>query len=604
MQLPEEIGKSGFTLRACAVAALLAVVLAASSVYICLSLGAMPWPVLISVIASGALLKLLGAFKPTNIHEMNVAQAGASIGGVLASAAAFTIPGMWFLSMHGKDVEPLSTITIAIVCITAGILGILLSVPVRRVFIDEEQLPYASGKAGAEVMIAGDSGGKKALLVLVAGSIAGLFMVATYFFGVPVITVPEIGIPEITIPLVSIGVVLAVALYIAPLAAGIGYILGPRISVWSWFGGSLVGWGVLVPFLFSQGMKIEDAVPVVQNLGMGVLLGSGVGFLILYMIPNAKKIFLPMFSDGPWYVRATPIFSLAAMAVLFLLGVPPLASFLAVLGVWVVVSVAARMTGETDIDPYEQFGIIIVIAIALIFALLNMNLGYGPSFIIVTFVTVAAAVVGDIGFDYKSAKIIGTKTVDMVKVDLIAVLFAGIATPFVLDLIRKSYASQLFTPMMPATQAQLVAGSIAGFAHPDVFIVGFTLALLWEIIWVALLKKKSPISSMAFGIGMFIGFVLSVPFAVGGVARYAVEKKRPNWVEAGMLAAAGVMGGVGVGGFARGAMVISGGWSQQAVASWNVFGGKWTLIYADLVLVLFFTVLLLIGAFAFLKKRR
>ncbi len=548
-QLPEEIGNGGFTLRACLVAAFLAVVLAASSIYIALSLGAMPWPIIISVIASGALLKLLGFLKPTNIHEMNVAQAGASIGGVLASAAAFTIPAIWLLSSQGKAVEPLPTLTIIIVCITGGILGLLLSVSLRRVFIDEEQLPYASGKAGAEVLLAGDAGGKKANVVLIAAALAGLFMAMAYLTNNPAISVPELG---------AFGIVLAIALSIAPLAAGIGYILGPRISVWSWFGGSLVGWGILIPVLFLQGAKLEQAIPMVQNLGMGILLGSGLGFLLLYMIPNARRIFLPMLSGREWYARGAPVFSALAFLVLLALGVHPIAALLAVVAVWIVVGVAARMTGETDIDPYEQFGIVSVVAIGLIFALLGLNLDYASSFIIVSFVTIAAAVVGDIGFDYKSAKIIGTRAIDMVKVDLVAVVFAGIATPFILELIRRSYSKELFTNSMPATQASLVAGSIGGFAHPTVFVLGFVLALLWELVWVNLLKRKSPVSAMAFGIGMFIGFALSIPFAIGGIIRWLIEKKRPGLVEAGMLACAGVMGGVGVGGFARGALIISG----------------------------------------------
>lgn len=576
--LPEDEGNSGFTLRACIVAAVLTVFLAAASVYICLSLGAMPWPIIISVIASGALLKALGALKPTNIHEMNVAQAGASIGGVLASAAAFTIPGMWFLAeKKGIAAEPLSTFSIAAVCITAGVLGILLSIPVRRVFVDEEKLPYASGKAGAEVLTAGDKGGEKARLVLIAGALSGLFMIATYMFGVPVVSVAEVA---------KVGIILSVVIFLAPLAAGIGYILGPRIAIYSWFGGSLIGWGILVPIMFSQGIEIGNASGIVQNLGMGLLLGSGVGFLVSYMIPNAKRIFLPMFSDGPWYVRVTPVFSVLAMAVLYALGVPLLAAILAVLGVWIVVSVAARMTGETDIDPYEQFGIIVVVTIGLIWALLGMNLGYAASFMIVTFVTIAAAVVGDIGFDYKSAKLVGTKAIDIVKVDLIAVVFAGLATPFVLDMIHKSYSAELFTQAMPATQATLVANSISGFAYPYVFLLGFGIALGWELVLVGLLKRKSPISMMAFGIGMFIGFALSIPFAIGGFVRYLVEKRRPNWTEAGMIACAGVMGGVGVGGFARGAMIIGG------------FGS-----IADSVIAVFFGALVVIGVAWSLKGR-
>ncbi|MFH1448105.1 MAG: OPT/YSL family transporter [Candidatus Micrarchaeota archaeon] len=568
---PESVGKPGFTLRACVVAIVLTVFLSAASIYISLSLGAMPWPIIISVVMSGALLKALGIIRRTDIHEMNVAQAGASIGGVVGSAAAFTIPAAWYLSMKGVEVEALPITTIIIICITAGVLGILLSVSIRRVFIDEENLPYASGKAGADVLIAGDEGGKNARIILLAGGLAGLFMIGTYITGNAVVSIPELA---------GVGLVLVVALFIAPLAAGIGYILGPRISVHSWFGGSLVGWGIIVPLLFSQGTELGDAIEIVQNLGMGILLGSGVGFLLMYLVPNAKKIFLPMFTGNQWYARAAPIVSLVAMGILWAIGVEPLASFLTVLGVWIVVGIAARMTGETDIDPYEQFGIIVVVSIGLIWALLGLNLGYTSSFTIVAFVTIAAAVVGDIGFDYKSAKIIGTRAIDIIKVDIIAVVFAGITTPFVLDLIRRSYAEELFTQTMPATQATLVAGSIGGFTYPHIFMVGFLVALLWEFAMTRF-KCKSPISAMAFGIGMFIGFALSIPFAVGGTIRYLTRGKQ-DAKQVGMLASAGIMGGVGIGGFARGALIISGVGIQETDIALGVFFGLLLVLWLGL----------------------
>ncbi len=227
------------------------------------------------------------------------------------------------------------------------------------------------------------------------------------------------------------------------------------------------------------------------------------------------------------------------------------------MGVWIVVGIAARMTGETDIDPYEQFGIIVVVCVGLVWALMGLDLDYTSSLIIVVFVTVAAAVVGDIGFDYKSAKIIGTRASDMVKADIAAVVCAGIATPFVLEIIRTSYADKLFTEVMPATQAVLVAGSINGFTYPEFFAIGFAVAFLWEVAHSAL-KMKPKVTAMAFGIGMFIGFALSIPFAIGGIIRYVIERKRPGLRETGLIASAGVMGGIGIGGFLQGTMIVAG----------------------------------------------
>jgi uncharacterized oligopeptide transporter (OPT) family protein len=177
----------------------------------------------------------------------------------------------------------------------------------------------------------------------------------------------------------------------------------------------------------------------------------------------------------------------------------------------------------------------------------------------VAFVSVACAVAGDIGHDYKSAKIVGTKFTDIVKVDLIAVTFAGLAAPFVLELIRKSFSEQLFTPLMPAPQARLVAGSIFGFQYPKVFLTGLGIAFVAEIINAFLPEqRRNKILLMPLGIGLFLGMGLAIPLAIGAAIRTLVDKKYKNSYHTGLLMAAGVMGGEGIAGFTAGALTTAG----------------------------------------------
>ncbi|MCX6777803.1 MAG: OPT/YSL family transporter [Candidatus Micrarchaeota archaeon] len=546
MENDGEKGKGGLTLRAVFVAIIITIFLAATSAYIALRLGAMPWPVIFAVICSGAILKALGAVgKATNVHEINVAQAGGSIGGVLASAAAFVIPGIWLLASKGNEIASMEPLSLALICVTGGILGIALSVPIRRVFIDEEKLPYATGTAGANILLAGDGGGRKARIVLFAGILAALFALARDFVHPAAFDVVLLA-----------GAGLIIYLYPMPLAVGVGYILGKKISFDSWFLGCLIGWALLVPMLALSGWEVAAASELARNLGMGVLLGSGVGFLFAYVIPNAKKIFFASSGKHTYVALAA---SVPAFIALIIAGVPAPAAFLAVIAVWIVASIAARMTGETDIDPYEQFGIVAVITIAAIYGLAGSGaaVGAGALFAIALFVTVAAAIVGDIGFDYKSAKIIGTRAGDIVIVDVIAVLFAAASVPFILEVIRKSYSGMLFTSAMPATQAQLVASSISGFAYPNVFVIGFAIAFVLEAL-ARTGKIKLPFSLMALGIGMFIGFLLSIPFALGGLLREYVKRRWPERQEDGIIAAAGLMGGEGIAGFAAAALIVYG----------------------------------------------
>ncbi len=556
--IPEEKGESGFTIRALIIAISLTLFLVSASSYIALRLGALPWPIIFSVIVSGAVLKLFR----TTTHEINVAQAGGTIGGLLASGVVFTIPGILYLQQsEGLAISIPSWWVLALICVAGGTLGVLLSIPVRRAFIDEEDLPYPSGAAGAEVLKAEFYGGKHAYLVAFVLLLAGLFAVSR-----------DMWFPAgfALTGLAAYGIYFSI--YPMPLGVGIGYILGPKASVNSWFFGSVVGWVVIIPLLIRNGFG-GDPVKLVQELGMGFVLGSGIGFFVGYAIPKARKIFLPLFTwAGPWYTRFAPVISVIAFIVLAAVGVPILAAVLSVIGVWIMATVAARMTGETNIDPLEQFGIIVGLLCLGVYAVLHKELGYVPAFLLVCFVSVAAALAGDIGHDYKSAKIIGTKPKDIIKVDFICAIVAGIAAPFVLQIILKGYGHVMFTPEMPAPQAVLVAGSIFGFKYPNVFLCGFGIAFVIELVQ-RMLKKSLPISFMAFGIGMFLGLTLGFLLFIGGLIRWIADRRAPNSYQTGVLGAAGLMGGEGIAGFVTAALFVAGiAMAKAQMALFIVFG--------------------------------
>ncbi len=538
----------GFTFRAAAVAASLSLFLLMSSTYIALKLGALPWPIIFSVVASGGLLKVLAHRKPTNIHEINVAQAGASIGGLISAGIAFTVPGILFLQREqGLDIPWPDPWLLAVLTVVAGLLGILLSVPLKRTFIDIEELPYPAGTAGAELLKVGKTGGKQLFLVICVGAGAALFAL-----------VRDVSFPAGFAFSWLAGYGIFVTLLPMPLAVGGGFILGPRAG-FSWLAGALIGWLALVPLLFLNGSDETAARTLTQNLGMGIVLGSGVGFFAVYVIPRLKAIFLPVFQSQRSFGLASALLAVASFLALSLMGVPWLAAILTVVGAWITVAIAARMTGETNIDPLEQFGIFVGLVVALCYGLLNLELSLQASFIIVTFVSVTCAIAGDAGHDFKSAHLLGTRFFDVVKADIVAVLVAGLAAPFVLQIIRTGFAEQLFTPAMPAPQAQMVASSISGFAYPKVFLAGFGGAFLLEVLSHFLPKKaQGKLLLMPLGIGLFLGLGLAIPLALGALIRSYVDKKHSAKYQAGVVIAAGLMGGEGIAGFGAGAMTIFG----------------------------------------------
>ncbi|MFQ5751983.1 MAG: OPT/YSL family transporter [bacterium] len=568
--------KTGFTLRAAIIAVGLSLFLLTSSSYIAIKLGALPWPIIFSVIVSGGLIKLLSGSKKLNMHEINVAQAGASIGGLIAAGIVFTVPGILYLNQtRNLHIAWPNPWVLGLLTSIAGLLGILLSVPLKYTFIDQEELPYPAGTAGAELLKLGKTGGRQLFFILMVGSAAAIFALFRDLYfpaGFTLAALTSAGLFLTILPL--------------PLAVGGGYILGLQAGA-SRFMGAVIGWVIIIPLLFQTGFAFESAKTWVQNLGMGIVLGSGIGFFISYIIPRMKQIFLPILKSREGFLTLLPWLVIMSVAGLWFAGVPLLAALIAIIGVWIMVAVAARMTGETNIDPLEQFGIFIGLVIAFIYKFAALELTMFASFTIVTFVSVACAVAGDAGHDYKSAAIVGTKFFDIVKVDIIAVIFAGFAAPFVLETIHKGFAKELFTPVMPAPQAQLVAGSIFGFEYPGVFAAGFVLAFAAELSNRFLpLRFRNKLLLMPMGIGLFLGMGLALPIAVGALIRTYIEKNHVYLYHAGLLIAAGVMGGEGIAGFTAGALTTAG---------VNFKSGAFSLL-------LIFAVMLLIALIAYLKK--
>jgi len=538
----------GFTLRAALIAIALSLFLLTSSSYVAIKIGAQPWPIIFSVIFSGGIIKLLNGVRKISVHEVNVAQAGGSIGGLMAAGVVFTVPGILYLnSSKNLNIAWPNPWMLALAATLAGILGILLSVPLKYTFIDEEKLPYPSGAAGAELLKAGQTGGRQLFFIIAIGAAAGIFTLIRDLYFPTGFTIAA---------LTAAGVFLTLAPL--PLAVGAGYILGASAG-FSWFLGAVVGWVILVPLLLRNGLSAESARGWIQNLGMGMVLGSGIGFFFSYILPRFKRIFLPLTKARQRSMRLFPWLALFAVAVLFIAGVPLFAALMAVLGVWIMVAVAARMTGETNIDPLEQFGIFTGLVIALVYKVADLHLSVSASFMIVTFVSVACAIAGDAGHDYKSSVIVGTRFFDIVKVDIITVVASGLAAPFVLETIRRGFAETLFTPAMPAPQAQMVAGSIFGFEFPWVFAGGFALALFWEVAQRFVPPKfKDKVLLMPLGIGLFLGLGLAIPLALGAFIRAYVDRKAGHLYTAGLLIAAAVMGGEGLAGFSAGALAAAG----------------------------------------------
>src|SRR5438874_8591216 len=190
--------------------------------------------ILAFALASGRLTRL----------ENTVAQTAACAAGAVPAAAGLlgAIPALQLLGHHVPGWG------IALWGLSLGVLGILFAAALRKRLLEDEQLPFPTGIATAEVIEALHSGGAGAQTrtqALLAGGAIGAVL-AWFRDGKPAIVPGSIGFPG-TLGSVPLGT-LGVGLSISPLLWGIGMVVGPQVAL-SMLLGSAIAWGGLAPWL-------------------------------------------------------------------------------------------------------------------------------------------------------------------------------------------------------------------------------------------------------------------------------------------------------------------------------------------------------------------
>src|SRR5437763_9128017 len=160
-----------FTVKAVVIGVLFGLVFGASTVYLGLRAGlTVSASIPIAVLAISVLKKLGGS----TILENNIVQTIGSAGESVAGGVVFTIPALIFLTPDGP--QYFKYFQIMLLAMAGGLLGVLRMVPLRRVLIVKEHgvLPYPEGAAWADVLGAGERGGKLAAMVFGGVAIGAL----------------------------------------------------------------------------------------------------------------------------------------------------------------------------------------------------------------------------------------------------------------------------------------------------------------------------------------------------------------------------------------------------------------------------------------------
>ncbi|HXX02408.1 MAG TPA: oligopeptide transporter, OPT family [Candidatus Acidoferrales bacterium] len=280
--VPETMEMKEFTFRALLIGLVMTAILGSANAYLGLKAGMTIAATYPAAVIGMALLRLMKG----SLLEENIARTVGSIGESVAAGAVFTIPafvmaGLWPGLTRDKYWNSVALMIIG------GTLGILFVTLLRRVMVEDPELPYPESVAASEIHKAGQQGAKAAK-ILFANMGFGGFM---YLLGAVNVFSPNntlhVKISEMgkrlllrtgTNPNVTTTVTGGATFFsmpdVSPAYLGVGYIIGPRLGALN-FAGGVLAWGLLVPLLtFTVGPYIQAAQPAGQTLSWDLLAGA------------------------------------------------------------------------------------------------------------------------------------------------------------------------------------------------------------------------------------------------------------------------------------------------------------------------------------------
>ncbi|MFA6841368.1 MAG: OPT/YSL family transporter [Sphaerochaetaceae bacterium] len=522
------------TVRALIVGILGLLVITASSMYVALRMGALPWPtVFVTVVSMATLRKRNGA----TLQEINVTHTLMSAGAMVAGGLAFTIPGLWMLDPSAT----MPTISMMILAVAGAVLGTLFTTLFRKDLIEREQLPYPMGQAAYNTLIAGTSGGgaAKKLFSAMGGSVA--FTVVRDGFR---------WIPSVVVPFKGTAMFPAFSMWVSPMALGIGAIIGPALSL-IWLGGAVFGYYLLTPVGLASGLFSDMAAADAfrSNLGIGLMVGTGLGVAIKAIWGQARRytqnrkhpVDVPRRRLSP-KARYGAIALIAATAILLAVGTDiTLGQTLVVIaGIYLTTYLSGMLTGQTGVNPMEIFGILVLLVIQLFW-----HPGFGVAFSVAAVTAVACGLTGDVMNDLKSGHMLGTDPRQQLVAEGIGGVIGAIVSVVVL-LIMKDAFGGFGTAELPAPQAAAVSAMAGGLQHVPAFLIGAAIGMTFYLL---------SVPAATLGLGIYLPIYISSAMGLGAISmlivRALTRKADQTKITADSnLVASGLLGGEGITGVA------------------------------------------------------
>lgn len=579
-----------FTLRAVIVGILVGIVFGAANAYIGLKVG-----ITVGASIPAAVIAIaVSRFWRSSVLENNMVQTVGSAGESLAAGVIFTIPALIVLGFMPELSK------IFVLSVIGGLLGVFFMIPLRKHLIVREhgRLPYPEGTACAEVLVAGDHGGRMVKRVM-----AGVGFGALYKFIMEGMELwsykPEWDIRGIK------GA--RIGGEITPALLGVGYVIGPRIAGIMLAGGA-VGWLVLIPIIKMMGSGLSEplypATTLIRDMGPADIwnnyiryIGAGaVAFGGLVTLIRAIPTMMSSFKSGVREVardrtggdsvRRTSLDLPVKWVMVGALGLGALAWLLPQIPVNVVgailivifsfffVTVSSSIVGlvGSTSNPASGMTIGTLLATSLIFLGLGWTgqAGMIGAITVGAVVCIAICIASDTSQDLKTGFLVGATPRRQQYGEVIGVLSSALVIGWVVFFLHRVYG--IGSEELPAPQAVLMSMVVKGV---------LTMSLPWTLVFIgvfiAACIELLGIPSLPFSVGLYLPIRLSTPIMVGGIVRQLTERIKKSDVrhklrERGVLYGSGLIAGGGVMGIVVAALYNSSVQSAKLTAAGEPVG--------------------------------
>lgn len=502
-----------------------AILVSASSFYIVLKFGALPWPTIMVTLLSMITLKF---FKRTDNKEITITHTIMSAGSMVAGGVAFTVPA--YIILGGK----LSDINQYLLCITillGSIAGSFLSYIFRSKLIEEEKLEFPIGEAAYNLVKSGENTENIRYVAFgtLFSSVIALFRDFSFSKGKPPFIPALLSLKN--------GLL---SLYVSPLLVGIGYVLG-FVNTFVWFlGGAVI---VFIGEPLAKIFKLNDFAIMKNSFGMGFMIGIGIAVILKIIFSNKSK----NEKNNQNIFKKLSFLSIFSIIIIILIYKLPIFLALVLILISILCTIiAGYSTGKTGVNPMEIYAIITILLISFLNKILNGLNIFGIKFsadlttltlfLLACIIAVACGLSGDILNDFKSGYRMNVNPKDQLVGELIGSIVSSFVITFLFFVFFRIYKNigPVENTDLIALQASIVATVINGIPFLGIFFAGLIFGMVLSLL-------NLPV--LTFGIGIYVPFYLTSTVFLGGLISYFANRHSKKLHSNLLLLSNGLMSG-------------------------------------------------------------